>query len=280
MSGAAHRFRVGELECTVLSDGSFDYPGSMFVENAEEAEIEKALVEHGDSFSCIVSPYTCLLVETQGKRVLLDTGGGALGPNTGKLQESLRVAGLEPGDIDIVAFSHAHPDHLGGNTNAEGEVVFSNARHVIARKEWEHWASEDVLTSVPEIFSDSIRKDMLPLADRIELVDDDCEVAPGIRMLPTPGHTIGHVAVVVSDGPDELLFIADAAIHPVHLEHPDWRPHFEYDPEQALASKRMLFDRAADKGSLVHAFHFKPFPCLGHVSRAGQGWSWEPLPLE
>jgi glyoxylase-like metal-dependent hydrolase (beta-lactamase superfamily II) len=280
VNGAAHRFRVGALECTALSDGSHDYTAQLYVANGEATEIERALALHGDTPSRIVSPYTCMLVETGAERVLLDTGGGDFSPGVGKLLESLRVAGIDPGEIDVVVLTHAHPDHIGGNTDDEGKLVFPNARYVIARDEWEFWSSEDTLSRVPEIFSHFVRKDLLPLADRLDLLDGESEVAPGIRMLPTPGHTPGHVAVVVAEGEDELFYISDAALHPIHLEHPDWHPIYDLDPQEALISKKMLFDRCAREGSLVLAFHFEPFPCLGHVSRAGQGWLWEPLPAE
>lgn len=92
-----------------------------------------------------------------------------------------------------------------------------------------------------------------------------------------PGHTPGHMAVVVSSGREELLYISDAALHPIHLEQPDWYPVYDLDPARAMLSKRQLFDRAAAKQSLVLAFHFYPFPSLGHVIKQGSGWQWEPV---
>jgi glyoxylase-like metal-dependent hydrolase (beta-lactamase superfamily II) len=83
--------------------------------------------------------------------------------------------------------------------------------------------------------------------------------------------------VVLSSRGEELLYISDAALHPIHLEHPSWHPTYDIDPVQAVASKRMLFDRAASRGSLVLAYHFDPFPGLGHVERFGDGWTWEPV---
>jgi glyoxylase-like metal-dependent hydrolase (beta-lactamase superfamily II) len=116
------------------------------------------------------------------------------------------------------------------------------------------------------------------LADRVELLDREAELAPGVHVLATPGHTEGHVAVSIVSGGEELLYISDAAIHPIHLEHPEWHPVWDQDRERAQASKRRLFDDAARSGAMVLPFHFPPFPSLGHVERRGDGWHWEPIP--
>jgi glyoxylase-like metal-dependent hydrolase (beta-lactamase superfamily II) len=97
-----------------------------------------------------------------------------------------------------------------------------------------------------------------------------------VRILATPGHTEGHIAVAVESGGERLLYISDAALHPIHLEHPDWHPVFDRDPELAAKSRRRLFDDAADQNTLVVAFHFPPFPSLGRVERRGRGRTWLP----
>jgi glyoxylase-like metal-dependent hydrolase (beta-lactamase superfamily II) len=277
MDAAFHRFQVGSLECVALSDGAYTYEAARFFANADAAEVAAALARHGLAGGRIPSPYTCLLVEAGGARVLLDTGGAGWDPGVGRLRESLRLAGVEPSSIDVVVLTHGHPDHIGGNAE-HGVPVYAAARHVMAADEWAFWSSPDTLARLPEKFQAIAKANLPPLAGLMDLVDGEQEVVPGIRVLPTPGHTPGHLAVVVEDGGDELLYISDAALHPIHLEHPGWYPVYDIDPPCALASKRMLFDRAARQGSLVLAYHFDPFPCLGHVREAGEGWRWEPLP--
>jgi glyoxylase-like metal-dependent hydrolase (beta-lactamase superfamily II) len=99
---------------------------------------------------------------------------------------------------------------------------------------------------------------------------------PGIRTIPAAGHTPGHMAVAISSGDEQLLLIADAALHPIHLEQPDWYSVFDLAPEQVLVSKRRLVERATAEKALVQAFHF-PFPGLGHVIPKGEAWQWQPI---
>jgi glyoxylase-like metal-dependent hydrolase (beta-lactamase superfamily II) len=258
-----------------LSDGSFAYSGDQYVANADRGDVERALARHGAPPDRIPSQFTCLLVESGGRRVLVDTGGGgSLGPTAGKLSESLAAARLGPAEVDLVVLTHAHPDHVGWLADDDAKPVFANARHAMLRAEWEYWTDAKVLAAVPGVFSASIRKNLPPIQDRVDLFDHETEVAPGIVLTPAPGHTPGQAAVIVSSARDELLYISDAALHPIHLEQPDWYPVFDLDPPAAVASRRELFDRAADNGSLVLAFHFDPFPSLGRVTHAERGWTW------
>jgi glyoxylase-like metal-dependent hydrolase (beta-lactamase superfamily II) len=271
-----HRFSLGDFECVSLSDGSNDYRPEMLFANAPKEELESLMRRSHLPIEHVTTPYTCLMLRRAGQWVLVDTGAGRLVPTAGRLRESMSTAGIAASDVGTVIITHAHPDHVGGNLDEEGHVIYSNAQFFVMRSEWEFWTSEQA-NSAPEQFVAIARSNLEPLRDRLTLVEDAAEIVPGIRAVAAIGHTPGHMALSITSGNERLLHVSDTVLYPWHLDHPQWVPVFDLLPEEAAATKRLLFDGAATAEALVFAHHFPPFPALGHVERSGSGWKWLPL---
>ena len=189
----------------------------------------------------------------------------AAGVPAGRLLDCLTAVNVAADDVDTVVLSHAHPDHIGGVARGN-ELVFGGARHVMAAKEWDCWTDENQLSRLPDMLAQPARAvlSVLGRSDVLDLVSGETEVVPGVRLVPAPGHTVGHCAVAFESGPHRALFLADAVLDELHLVHPDWVSAVDMLPEETVTTRRRLLDEAARDGSLVAAFHLG---AIGHVER-------------
>jgi glyoxylase-like metal-dependent hydrolase (beta-lactamase superfamily II) len=283
----SRKFGIGTFDCVIVLDGTHTYhdPARVLAVSAPKDELTEVLWDFDidlESWDAYVSPYPSLVIDTGKHKALVDVGAGQLDPTTGKLPANLRAAGVEPGEIDTVIITHAHPDHIGGVLEDDGQPTFTNARYVMWRREWEFWTSNPDLSSlrVPPVVAEHMRtcaENKLPsMREHLDLIDTETEILPGIHAIATPGHTPGHIALVLSSDGEDLLWTADTMLHPMHVERPEWYTGVDWSADQTLKSRRRILDLAATEGILTHAFHF-PFPGLGHVVQEKDGWHWQPI---
>lgn len=226
-------------------------------------------------------------LETAGQKIIVDTCVGARElpgvyaglENDGSFIGALTAAGFGRDDVDLVICTHLHFDHVGWNTIREGGQwvpAFRRARYLIARPEYEHWAAaseEERASSNVLNFGDTI----VPLvrAGVADLVETDHRVSDTIRLVPTPGHTPGHVSVSIGSGRDAALITGDCAHHAVQLADPGCCSVADADPDMATATRHRLVREHADTGVLIIGSHFPP-PGAGYLVTTDRGVRFRP----
>jgi glyoxylase-like metal-dependent hydrolase (beta-lactamase superfamily II) len=219
-----------------------------------------------------------LVVETPSRRIVVDTGLGndkegrnvpTWNNRTSPFLETMSAAGFPPDSIDTVLCTHLHVDHVGWNTRLEGNQwvpTFKNARYVFGKTEYEHWRDHSVEPDKAAIFHDSVK----PIVDagKADLVASDAGICDEITLIPTPGHSPGHVSVYIRSDGEEGLLTGDVAHHPCQMAHLGWSSTADSDHVQSIATRRDLFSRFADKPVLVIGGHFN----AGHIKRDGDAF--------
>jgi glyoxylase-like metal-dependent hydrolase (beta-lactamase superfamily II) len=207
-----------------------------------------------------------LVIETPTRRIVVDTGLG--NDKEGRsvpiwnnrktpFLETMTAAGFPPDSIDTVFCTHLHVDHVGWNTKLAGDKwvpTFANARYVFGRAEYEHWRNHRGEPDKLAVFDDSVR----PIVDagKADLVSTDHRLSDEIGLIPTPGHSPGHISLYISSEGEEALLTGDVAHHPCQMAHLDWSSTADSDPVQSAATRRDLFARFADTPTLVIGGHF------------------------
>ncbi|GAB7184668.1 uncharacterized subgroup MBL-fold_metallo-hydrolase superfamily protein [Kitasatospora sp. Ki12] len=224
-----------------------------------------------------------------GLRVLVDTGIGngkeRANPAWHNLRtdflERLTAAGFPPDSVDLVILTHLHADHVGWNTrqvNGEWVPTFPNARYLTSRAEREFWATYDMEEAREQMFRDSvIPVEQAGLLSTVDVPHKGAEIAPGLRLIPTPGHTPGHVAVEVTSQGETALISGDCVHHPVQLAHPAIGACVDIDPRQSEATRRTLLGSLVGTDTLLLGTHFAP-PTAGRVVAHGDAYRLEPVP--
>ncbi|MDB5500747.1 MAG: fold metallo-hydrolase [Tardiphaga sp.] len=224
-----------------------------------------------------------LVLETPAQRIVVDTclGNDKQGravPVWNDLQtpylEDMTAAGFPADSIDMVLCTHLHVDHVGWNTKlVDGRWVptFPNAKYVFGAIEYAHWKAHSDRPEHAAVFNDSIQP--IVHAGRAELVASDEQLTDEITLIPTPGHSPGHMSVLIRSDGEQALLTGDVAHNPVQMAHLAWSSTADSDPVQSAATRHDLFARFADTPTLVIGGHFD----AGHIRRDGEAFQFVAL---
>ncbi len=274
-----NKLTIGNVEITSLSDGVLAFDLCNFfpdIPQADWAGHEHHLSsEGGVSFNL-----ACFLIRSEGQLIAVDTG---MGPKVsaetpwGELLNDFAAHGVRPEEVDMVVMTHAHRDHIGWNLSSQdGKQVptFPNAKYYVSAKDWE--ACHD--PSLIEARFPNAPDCVWPLEDLgvVELVDGERQLTGEISTLPTPGHTPGHMSLVISSQGQQGLVLGDVLHNTVQIENTDWVSRADIDPEQTRITRRNLMERLERDGIPVAAVHLAS-PGFGRIVRLDNRRQWQAL---
>ncbi|RLT34530.1 MAG: MBL fold metallo-hydrolase [Chloroflexi bacterium] len=282
-SGA--RFKVGAVDLTVVNDGTFWYDAGAVFGIVPRVMWERVIPPLDDRYRLPLA-LNCLLLRSQGKTVLIETGVGgkpgdrdvASAADEGTLLTSLAALGVAPADIDIVVNTHLHFDHCGWNTTVEEAPdaqdgapprfvpTFPNATYYVSALEWEDANHPNERTR-----GTYFARNLDPIADRLELLDGERKITDELIFVPTPGHTQGHSTVVIRSGQEWGVYLGDMAQHRAQLERTPWVSGLDTLPLVSMETKKQLMEQCADAGALVMLTH-GPYPGVGRIHRTPEGY--------
>ncbi|MGM4921376.1 MBL fold metallo-hydrolase [Tardiphaga sp. 804_B3_N1_9] len=278
-----YALRVGEIEVLVISDGVLTPPAESMATNADPAARAAWLDDRFLSRDAFDWALNEVVVRTGDQTILIDSGLGMEYPDfprAGQLGLRLKNAGIDLGSVTDVVLTHMHFDHVGGLlVDGVKEQLRPDLRIHVAAAEVKFWASPDFSrTGMPPVLAELARsaakRFLDEYRDRLLPFEEDGEVAPGVMVTRTGGHTPGHSVVRLESNGDRLMFAGDA-IFPVSFDHPEWHNGFEHDPEEATRVRLRLMRELAETGSWLVATHM-PFPSIGRVAVAGDFYRWVP----
>ena len=278
---AGDKMTIGNVEITSLSDGVLEFDICNFfpdVPSEDWSPYEAHLApDHRVRFNL-----ASFLVRSGGQVILVDTGMGpkpADAPETpwGQLLDSLRSNGLRPEEVDMVVMTHLHRDHVGWNLQSQDgsyRPTFPNARYYMSTKDWE-------ATHQPELQRDRFSNApecVWPLQELglIEFVDGEQALTNELTTLPTPGHTPGHMSIMITSQGQRGLILGDVLHNTVQIHETDWVSRADIDPEQTRVTRRSMMERLEREGTMVAAVHL-PAPGFGQVMRLEGRRYWQPL---
>src|SRR3989337_720073 len=277
------KLTIGNVEIVALTDaeGPFPYKLGQVFPTVQPAQWEPFRQRYPKLFvdaETWHNHFGCYLVRSRGRTILVDTviGPGPveiLGGLRGKLLDEMKAAGAGCGDVDTVFLTHLHIDHVGWNL-VGGKPTFPKARYVFHQADWDAFQRADVQAAFPPYVDQAITP--LKRAGFLDLGSGEESLTDEVVAIPTPGHTPGHMSILVSSGGQKALILADVAIHPAQITEESWNAAFDMNGETALATRKQILDRLEAEGLTMAACHF-PEPGFGRIVRLEGRRYWQAL---
>lgn len=283
-----YRYKVGDFEVTVVTDGAVTNPLSdAYVANAPKQAVNAALAADHLPPDRVFHAYTPVVVNTGAKLVAIDTG---LGPGVfqqskgaaGQYHNNLQAAGIDRAAVDVVIISHFHGDHINGLVGPDNKPAFPNAEIMVPEAEWAFWSDESNASKLPEVARGqmgNVKRVFGVLGNKVTRYQAGKELVPGITAIASYGHTPGHTSHVIASGNSRVLVQADitAGAASIFVRNPDWQFVFDTDKAMAVQTRRKMYDMAVAEKMMVQGYHF-PFPSLAYVEKSGNGYRLVPVP--
>jgi glyoxylase-like metal-dependent hydrolase (beta-lactamase superfamily II) len=278
-----YALRVGEIDVMVISDGVVTPPAESMATNADPAARAAWLDDmflSRDAFDWALNE---VVVRSGGQTVLIDSGLGVEVPDfprAGHLIHRLEAAGIDLTSVTDVVLTHMHFDHVGGLlVDGVKDQLRPDLRIHVSAAEVKFWEAPDFSrTAMGPVLEDVARlaskRFLEEYRSQLRTFETEHEVAPGVVVTRTGGHTPGHSVVRLKSGGERLMFAGDA-LFPVSFDHPEWHNGFEHDPEEATRVRVRLMRELATTGAWLVATHM-PFPSVGRVAAAGDLFRWVP----
>jgi glyoxylase-like metal-dependent hydrolase (beta-lactamase superfamily II) len=276
-----YRMMLGDFEITALSDGTVPLPVNDLLTGTTKAKVD-ATLKANYLKAPVETSVNCFLVNTGTKLVLIDAGAGSLfGPTLGKLIVNLKASGYQPEQVDEIYITHMHPDHV-GNLAKDGKLAFPNATVRAAKAEADQWLSQANLDKAPDAmkgFFQGAQASVNPYATagKFKPFEGETELVPGVRAVPSVGHTNGHTIYVVASKDQKMVMWGDL-IHVAAVQFPDPSVtiQFDTDSKKAMAERKKAFADAAKTGYFAAIAHVS-FPGIGQLKAEGAGYRWLPV---
>lgn len=271
------RMKVGNVEIVALSDMNISYPMPL-----EELWSEVPSEDWGpfrerypDTFDGdrMRLEIGCYLVRSQGRTILIDTGYGPgpiehVGGLRGRLMADLAQWNVDPQQVDTVFLSHLHADHIGWNMVDDGGRMvptFPNARYVAHKDDLAHFREPHVKAAGRFPYLEWYVEPLVDLG-LFDAITGDLDLTGEVKAVHTPGHTPGHMSVVIASGSQRAIIEGDVLVHPAQVTEEGWNSHFDADHELSTKTRSKLLNQVEADGAAVIACHF-PKPGFGHVVR-------------